>query len=47
MMVQLLVALAVRPHVAPWEALFQVLEKLGVDRHHIFKVPMLGAVLHH
>ena len=45
--VQFFVALAVRPHIAARKTLFQVLEKLRVDRHHVFKVPMLGAVLHH
>ena len=43
--VQLLVV--VRADVAAREDLFQVLEELGVDRHHVFEVPVLGAILHH
>ena len=45
--VQLLVALAVGADVAAGEALFEVLEEGGVDRHHVFKVAVLGAVLDH
>ncbi len=41
------VALAVGAHVAAGEALFKMLEELGVDRHHVFKVAVLGAVLDH
>jgi len=33
--------------VAAGEALFEVLEEGGVDRHHIFKVAVLGAVFDH
>ncbi len=37
----------VRADVAAREDLFQVLEELGVDRHHVFKVAVLGAILDH
>ena len=43
--VQLLVV--VGANVAAGEDLFQVLEELGVHRHHVFKVAVLGAILHH
>ena len=42
-----LVAFAVGAHVAAGEALFQVLEEGRVDRHDVFKVAVLGAVLDH
>ena len=45
--VQLLVALAVGADVAAGEALFKMLEEGRIDRHHVFKVAVLGAVLHH
>ena len=45
MVVQLLIV--VRADVAPWKDFFQMLEELGVHRHHVFKVPVLGAILHH
>ncbi len=45
--VQLLVAFAVGADVAAGEALFEVLEEVGVDGHHVFKVAVLGAVLDH
>ncbi len=43
--VQLLVV--VRLDVAAREYLFEVLEELGVDRHHVLEVAVNGAVLHH
>ena len=43
--VQLLVI--VGADVAAGEDLFEVLEEGGVDRHHVFKVAMDRAVLHH
>ena len=43
--VQLLVV--VGADVAAGEDFFQVLEEGGVDRHHVFKVAVLGAILHH
>ena len=45
--VEVLVAVAVGAHVAAGEALFKVLEEGRIDRHHVFKVAVLGAVLHH
>ena len=36
-----------RAHIASREALFQVLEERRVDRHHVFKVAVLRAILHH
>ena len=45
--VQVLVAFAVGLDVAAGEALFEMLEEGGVDRHHVFKVAVLGAVLDH
>ena len=45
--VQLLVAFAVGADVAAGEALFKVLEEGRVDRHDVFKVAVLGAVLDH
>ena len=41
------VAFAVGADVAAGEALFEVLEELGVDGHDVFKVAVLGAVLDH
>ena len=43
--VELLVV--VRADVAAGEALFQMLEERRVDGHHVFKVAVLRAVLHH
>ncbi len=40
-------SIVVRANVAAGEALFEVLEEGRVDRHHVFKVAVLGAVLHH
>ncbi len=37
----------VRAHVAPRETLFQMAEELRVHGHHVFKVTVLRAVLHH
>src|SRR5579863_8299679 len=37
----------VRADVAPGEDFFEVLEERGIDRHYIFEMAMLGAVLHH
>ncbi len=44
-MVQLLVV--VRDDVAAGENVFQVLGEIGVDRHHVFEVAVLGAIFHH
>ena len=38
---------AVGADVAAGEALFKMLEEGGVDRHHVFEVAVLGAILHH
>jgi len=46
-MVEVLVALAVGAHVAAGEGLFKVLEEGRIDRHHVFKMAVLGAVLDH
>ena len=46
-MMQFLIALAVGAHVTAGEALFKMLEELGVDRHDVFKMAVLGAVLDH
>ena len=45
--VQVLVTVAVGADIASRETLFQVLEELGVDGHHVFKVAVLGTVLDH
>ena len=45
--VQLVGGGAMRADVAAGEALFKVLEEGRVDGHHVFKVAVLGAVLHH
>ena len=37
----------VRADVAAREAVFQVLEEGGVDRHHVFEMAVLRAILHH
>ena len=37
----------VRADVAAGENLFQVLEERRIDRHHVFEVAVLGAILHH
>ena len=37
----------VRADVAAGEALFEVLEERRVDRHHVFEMAVLRAVLHH
>src|SRR5258708_27273020 len=36
-----------RGNVAAWENVFQMLEEGRVHRHQVFKMAMLGAVLHH
>jgi hypothetical protein len=33
--------------VAPRKHIFQMLREFGVNRHHVFEVPVLGAILHH
>ena len=44
-MMQMLIV--VRHDVAPGKDVFEMLRELGVDRHHVFEMAVLGAILQH